>query len=332
MKLTRQAVLCVGRELLESLLPDWQTVAMLRYGSLTEPSLDGIDRVEALARPFHRALKLPADCQITGISQHYRFNQDQIAFRIASPDFKETLPWNILPEVEAVYNRLYHSVMEDGIPMPGTNTEASGYFLRWTGPAVAVHRTYGPDGNVIPTPTLNGLPIHKAEGHCVSMRAASYVLVSLEDVVEEVNKLVDPEGEVRVVLKKSAETHPVVAETAKALKAASAGYAPGRPCKGCGDLLVGMLAQFRYCPECSKRADLAPAVEIPLAYVVGEANKAVGQERSLEALPANAEAVILNDPLVMLYRCWSCGVLTSRLLPTEETTAECLDCAKKPLF
>ena len=244
MKPNRQAILCVSRELLESLLPDWQTVAMLRYGSLVKSPADVLDRIDVLARPFHQALKLPVDCQITGISQHYRFNQDQIAFRVTSPDFIETMPWNRLPDVEAVYQ----PVKEAGIP-------DWSYFLRWDGLAVAVHRTYGPDGTVLPTPTLNGLPIHKVEGHGISKRTAPYVMISLEDMAEEANKLGGQEG----------------------------GY--------CG-----------------------PGV----AELAEEMNKLVGQQEP--------------DPLVMLYRCWNCGVLTSRLLPTEETTAECLDCAKKPLL
>ena len=102
---TRQAIMCVSRHLLEELMPDWQTVALLRYGELVEECsselvrLSDSDKVAELAAPFHQVLKLPSDCWITGISAAHSFRRDEIAFRIASPDFVETPEMVTLPEV-----------------------------------------------------------------------------------------------------------------------------------------------------------------------------------------------------------------------------------------
>lgn len=145
-KPSRQAVMKVSRELLEHLLPDWRTVAMLRYGELVESRLSTSEKVHELAAPFYKALKLPLNCKITGIStgRNDWFYQDQIAFRVESPDFKETTYCGRLPEVQAVYQTKHRAVLHpDGtlvLQKPG------GYFLCWTGEAVAVQRVYGPDG------------------------------------------------------------------------------------------------------------------------------------------------------------------------------------------
>lgn len=126
MRTTRQALLYVTRELLEHLMPDWRTIAKLRYGDV----LDGCEPRDwetlgeipnsslIVTRPFREALKLPTNCIINGISYSHRFAYDQITFKIGCSDFVQTTEGGILPEVRAVYNRLG--------------------FVRWEGPAVRV--------------------------------------------------------------------------------------------------------------------------------------------------------------------------------------------------
>ena len=142
---TRQAVMKVSRELLEELMPDWQTRARARYGDMVDDRLP--KDVEAIAGPYHLALKLPANCRITGISADLLFLYDQIAFRIESPDFVETKPGSQLPSVNAVYHNRYEFNFEltDEVQLKS----ATGYFLRWDGPAVETCRTYGPAGKEV---------------------------------------------------------------------------------------------------------------------------------------------------------------------------------------
>lgn len=159
MKTTRQAVMKVSRELLEQLMPDFRTAVLLRFGDLVvEGQLTIADKLKELAVPFHRALKLPANCRITGISHTYVFDRDEIAFRIESPDFVETPFGCVLPEVQEVYqNSLTMRISEPHgdecsfEPGSAEIVKQSGYFLRWDGLAVAVHREYGPDGEELPT-------------------------------------------------------------------------------------------------------------------------------------------------------------------------------------
>lgn len=160
----RAAVLRVSLELLEKLLPDWRTVAALRYGELVEPCLS--KDVGKIAAPFHAALKLPRDCYITGISTNAFFDRDEVAFRIESPDFVETSLGCVLPEVQAVYQRcLDMQIHNPGITATGFEPGSAcvlgerGYFLRWDGSAVAVRREYRPDGlgSVLKVST-HGLP------------------------------------------------------------------------------------------------------------------------------------------------------------------------------
>lgn len=139
---TRKAILRVSRPLLEALLPDFRTVAVLRYGELVEPRLgpstDVAAQVIELAAPFHRALKLPASCHIAGISVGYLFDRDEVAFRIESPDFVETPEGGPLPEVTAVYQHRNNFLFTSGqVKFEGS----SGYFLCWSGPAVETRNT-----------------------------------------------------------------------------------------------------------------------------------------------------------------------------------------------
>lgn len=195
MKTTRQAVLCVSRELLEQLLSDWKMVALLRFGDLVDSSFSIVEKFAKLAKPYHTSLKLPANCCITGISHTYRFQYDQVAFRIECPDFVETQEACMLPEVQAVYQgSLYWN--------NGPNT---GYFLRWGGPAVEMRREYGPDGNVIKVgppvvniravfddtvvwdglPTYKGLSLHFTEGVSPCWKCHNLTIRRLPDGVAE---------------------------------------------------------------------------------------------------------------------------------------------------
>ena len=145
MKSSRQAVLRVSFELLEQLLPDWQTAAMLRFGDLScESRLGNSAKIAAIAAPLHKALKLPRNCRITGISHNLHFDQGQIAFRIECPDFRETPVGDTFSEVQAVYENKYEFNF-------GPTTEvqlksASGYFFRWDGLAVETKRVYDCNG------------------------------------------------------------------------------------------------------------------------------------------------------------------------------------------
>lgn len=151
-RLSRQAILKVSRELLEQLLPDFEHVAMLRYGELVNSSLSTAERVASIVEPFHKALKLPSDCRITGISLHVAFEKDLIAFRIESPDFVETGPWDTYPDVQAIYltqyNFLIDSCVLDFAALEARYDGSDSYFQQWFGPAVETRRIYGPDGSV----------------------------------------------------------------------------------------------------------------------------------------------------------------------------------------
>lgn len=146
MKTTRQAVMKVSRQLLEQLMPDWETAAQLRYGQMIGGRFPA--DVDVISIPYHMALKLPDSCSITGISSQLHFYSDEIAFRIESPDFVETEHGCRLPEVQAVYQNKYEFNFKPTVEVQLQS--ATGYFLCWAGPAVAVQRTYGPDGKEVP--------------------------------------------------------------------------------------------------------------------------------------------------------------------------------------
>lgn len=145
MKSSRQAVMRVHFELLEQLLPDWQTAAMLRFGDLScESRLGNSAKIAEIAAPFHKALKLPRNCCITGISHNLHFDQGQIAFRIECPDFRETPIGATFPEVQAVYENKYEF---NFTPTAEVQLQSiSGYFLRWDGLAVETKRVYNCNG------------------------------------------------------------------------------------------------------------------------------------------------------------------------------------------
>lgn len=152
MRISRQAVLRVSCDLLSA--PD----------------------VEAIANPYHLALKLPANCRITGISNQIYFYSDEIAFRIESPDFVETEPCNVLPEVVALY-------MDHGkstIYNQHWIVESRGYFYCWDGPAVETRRTYGPDGKEV---TVGQSFSHHAEFQRIKVNADDWGLTEAAEVV-----------------------------------------------------------------------------------------------------------------------------------------------------
>lgn len=159
MNTTRQAILLVSRQVLEAIMPDW------RWHWRRDP----VYNYTPPAAPFYVALKLPENCRITGVSADCAFNKDQIAFRIESPDFVETMEGCTLPEVRAVYQHKHHFTVEPDVWLneqdfpPGqlVANSSTGYFLRWDGPAVAVQRTYGPDGKELPNWTTEAAAIHE---------------------------------------------------------------------------------------------------------------------------------------------------------------------------
>ena len=156
MKSSRQAVLRVYFELLEQLLPDWQTAAMLRFGDLScESRLGNSAKIAEIAAPFHKALKLPRNCRITGISHNLYFDRGQIAFRIECPDFRETPMGATFPEVQAVYQTSLQMTIRNPScsDSPAGFVEGSAeldgiksYFLRWDGLAVETKRVYDCNG------------------------------------------------------------------------------------------------------------------------------------------------------------------------------------------
>ena len=91
----RQAILLVSRQLLEEIMPDWRTCADVLWEKT--PDLD------AIAVPYHAALKLPDNCRIVGIGTWDTFDQNPVAFRVESPDFVEIPDGYAVPEVAALY-------------------------------------------------------------------------------------------------------------------------------------------------------------------------------------------------------------------------------------
>ena len=125
------------------------------------------EQAERIPECFHKALSLPENCRITGVAGLYydgtvfrmlpRASPDSgyITFRIASPDFVETLEGGSWPEVQAVYQNRYEATYNPShgdASMAGFAngslelSSATSYFLCWKGLAVAVERVYGPDG------------------------------------------------------------------------------------------------------------------------------------------------------------------------------------------
>ena len=302
MSATRQAVLRVSRPLLEALLPDFRTVALLRYGELVKPRLgmftDVAAQVAEIAAPFHSALKLPANCRITGISVGHLFDRDEVAFRIESPDFVETLDGGPLPEVQAVYQNKYSFtfVPETAPPDLLRYDSATGYFLMWDGLAVETRRIYGPDGEEVMERSIQSLPANpKAVIHTHSELANDPSTSELTQLFENTKQDFIRHG----------------------VKAARVAYAPGGlPCEGCGSLLLGRLTAERLCPDCT--------VKHPTEQPSRRAVQVVEQLGSgiVELLERHTELV----PSL----CWRCHSPTTRRLP--DGAAECRECAEKPLL
>lgn len=171
---TRQAVLRVDRRLLEELLPDWRTALLLRYGDVLEGWMYPPEEASEWAQPFHDALKLPSTCFVTGLSTLLYFDRDQIALRIDSPDFVETVRGEHLPEVQAVYQHIRdYPFTADRVRFDG----ATGYFLCWAGEAVEMRRIYGLDGRVV----IIGPPVARCQ--------AVYDGLAQEEQAEVLSKL-----------------------------------------------------------------------------------------------------------------------------------------------
>lgn len=108
----RAGVMRCTRELVEDILRP--------HGVVIDCFADKVGSVNFI--PLHKALLLPADAAITGVSAALFFDRDEIAIRIESPSFVATEPGNCFPCVMAEYSR------DDNGPV----------FLCWSGPAVAI--------------------------------------------------------------------------------------------------------------------------------------------------------------------------------------------------
>lgn len=91
MKMSRQAIMRASRELVEQMWPGGIGKAM--FGDVLGERYEGL----------RKALLLPADCIITGVSLHLDMHRDLIVMRVQSPEFVETPEACTLPEVEAIY-------------------------------------------------------------------------------------------------------------------------------------------------------------------------------------------------------------------------------------
>ena len=160
MKTTRRAIMCVSRQVLEELLPNFEKMALLRYGFLLESESSTPEKHAVLTALFHEALKLPSNCHIVTINTSYRFMYDEVAFLIECPDFVETEEACVMPEVQAVYQSQHDFTVKPGdwfdhgtnksfAPDQLVSTDSSSYFLRWEGPAVETKREYGSGGEEV---------------------------------------------------------------------------------------------------------------------------------------------------------------------------------------
>jgi hypothetical protein len=106
---------------------------------LLEPLLGGrqidciADRLGISYDWLVEALHLPAGTRITGVSVSLRFDRDQVALRVEHPDFVETIPGNVLPEVGAWYG---HGVLSWTGPAVGTPPTAPEQMEDWFRPVV----------------------------------------------------------------------------------------------------------------------------------------------------------------------------------------------------
>lgn len=131
-KATRQAIMNVSWALLADLLPDQQILYKLRH--IDEEEQNQSEYIAELAQSFHDALKLPSNCKIVDISHRIRFNRDQVIIRIESPEFIETPPGELLPEVEAIHEFRFLR-WEGPALVDSADACRTPCFMRWEGPA-----------------------------------------------------------------------------------------------------------------------------------------------------------------------------------------------------
>ncbi len=107
----RGGVMYCSREIIESILPKGKTLECYA------------DKVGAVDYSDLKAgLLLPDGATVTGVSIALRFHHDQVAVRIESPDFVETIEGGAFPAIGAHYVR-------------GANGPA---FIGWTGEAASI--------------------------------------------------------------------------------------------------------------------------------------------------------------------------------------------------
>lgn len=351
MKTTRQAMLKVNRSLLESIMPDWETAARVRFGEMVDGRLP--KDVEQIAEPYHTALKLPANCRITGISNLYAFNRDEIVFRIESPDFVETPSCDMLPEVRAVYQRtLSFGAMLKKIEdfrefAPGSVEVLSdqGYFLCWDGPAVAVPRVYGPDGTCKlsydpakvsqPNPLMTWEQYRAAVNWCVEHGGSAYVWVIEGKFGEQERWPLPPprvlrwrkEGRDCWGVRTARGTAMLSINDVEVLTLATVPSTLGDdPVDGEHAMkAIEMWLNFTW---------LANPSVTDLENAAVSANGGCLVPEGADEFPKElAEKGILSGKPVVLFStnsCWRCHTPTLRRLP--DGTAECQECAEKSLL
>ncbi len=108
--MSRQAILRVSRTMFEGWLLEGQTVDCVA------------DRLGIKYDWLHKAILLPDNAIITGVSASLYFAQDQVAIRIACPDFVEVPDGVTLPEIDALLE------LRNGKPC----------FVRWLPPEVSL--------------------------------------------------------------------------------------------------------------------------------------------------------------------------------------------------
>ena len=94
----RLGIVYCSVELIARLMPPGTTVQWL------DSELGTVKAFGEGYEKLHKALKLPANCRITGVSPHVRFANNEIVLRVESPEFVETPEGGTIPTVEAYYN------------------------------------------------------------------------------------------------------------------------------------------------------------------------------------------------------------------------------------
>lgn len=87
-----------------------------------------------------RALDLPPEAQILKVTTAYKFDQEQVAFQVTSPDFRLVMEACSMPQVEAVYNEAGFACWQGSAALVGDYAKhcdrpnhRPGF--RWVGPA-----------------------------------------------------------------------------------------------------------------------------------------------------------------------------------------------------